>query len=178
MKKSLFILLCVTLLCFTVSCKEERQTLGEYGGDDSSTVSEVDVDTSVVLTAPNGELAGKVKIYRPDSDYMHLEYTELEFKGDALALVAEMVKNGGLIDGCSADEFYIDGDVLYINMNKAYEDYVRAGSTAEYFGVGSLVNTLIANYSDVGVKKVKITVEGRGLNSHGGISEGPLGMFE
>ncbi len=178
MKKALLLFLCVTLLCFTVSCKKERQTLGEYGDGSSRTVSEVDVETSVVLTAPNGELAGKVKIYRPDSDYMYLEFVEVEFKGDALALVAEMVKNGGLIEGCSADEFYIEGDVIHINMNKAYEDYVRTGSTAEYFGVGALVNTLITNYSDVGVKKVKITVEGCGLNSHGGVSERPLGMFE
>ncbi len=178
MKKALLLFLCVILLCFTVSCKKERQTLGEYGADNSRTVSEVDVETSAAHTAPNGELAGKVKIYRPDSDYMCLESIEVEFKGDALALVAETVKNGGLIQGCSADEFYIEGEVLHINMNKAYEDYVCAGSASEYFGVGALVNTLIANYSDVGVKKVRITVEGHELNSHGGISEGPLGMFE
>ena len=177
MKKALIMVLCLAMLCFAVSCSDEERTLGEYGNSSKNeTVSEE--GSSTVSAAPTGELDGEVTIYRPDGEYMYIETVKADFKGDALDLIELMVENNALVEGVSADEFYIKDEVIYVNMNKAYEKYVCAGSTAEYFGLACLVNTLITNYTHVGVEKVAITVEGRELNSHGGIGESPMGIFE
>ncbi|MBQ3196237.1 MAG: GerMN domain-containing protein [Clostridia bacterium] len=185
MKKALVLFLTAALLLTFAACKKNKKvnTNVDNAGDDNTeaqstqdTISEA--DSSAVAYIPEDITNGKAIICRPDSEYMYFETVEVDFEGNAIALVQLMIENGALKEGIAANEYFVYGDELHINMNKAFHDYVNAGSAAEYFGVGCLVNTMIKTYSHEGIKKVLITVDGDPLIGHGGTFDEALGLFE
>ncbi len=179
MKKMLLLLLSVAVCLSVFGCSDSAEEKEPYSvGVDTPPSSEISgEDVSVVV----GE--GEAVIYHPDELFNALEKTVLPFNGDGVALVALMVEKWeeylGQDSGIKANSVTVKGDTVYVDMNTKYGEYVSAGTTAEYFGVGGLVNTLISNYAKDGVTKVMFTVNDEYLSTgHYGVFDTPLTFFE
>lgn len=125
----------------------------------------------------DGKADGRITLYAPDSEVMYLEGTEMEFDGKAEDIIGLLIEKGAMPDGCAANSISYNNGIIYVDMNKTYADYISMGSAAEWFGLGSLVNSLLSYYD--GAEKVRVTADGSNLvTEHGGVFDRPLGFFD
>ena len=177
MKKLLVLLICASFLLTGASCKKE----GKKTAKNDSVVTDTTPVESEILSEDGTDITvseGSVLIYCPDSNYMKIEPKTVSFSGDALDLVDLLAEKGAFPADVKADDYVITEDILYINLNSAFGEYVKLGSTTEYFGVGCLVNTLISFYQKDGVTKVQFTVDGDYLETGHSVFDSPVAFYE
>jgi len=84
-------------------------------------------------------------------------------------------KGAVLPEGTKVNFFHVINNVIHIDLNKAFAEYVGIDGLSEYNGIGSVVNTLLGYY---GGESVYITVDGKPLmGSDGKAVSMPLGFY-
>lgn len=117
-------------------------------------------------------------LYVANEDLTRLEEREGFFDGTIEGLIAALSEAGAFPEETKVNSFKIEGNIAYIDLNGYYGDYIRGGSFSEWFGVGSLVNTLITYYGSEGVDKVYFTVDGEiVVTGHFGTFDEPIGFM-
>lgn len=177
MKKTITLIISICLVFSLVACgggeSEESSNIFDGGSDpivDDTSHEEVGVFDDISLPS-------SLIIYLPDAEALHFDTVTVPFEGDGVALVEKMVENGALPQGIKANSFETVGMEAHIDMNEAYADYVKSGTTAEYFGIGCLVNTIIKYFPLV--ESVVITVDGEYIETgHMGRFDFAIGFYE
>lgn len=84
--------------------------------------------------------------------------------------------NGEILpEGIEVNFFHVINKVIYIDLSKAYEDYIKTDALTEHQGIGTVVNTLLEYY---GAERVFITVDGKRLErADGRLFSRPIGFY-
>lgn len=177
MKKIITLILTVCLCLSLAACggNDSEESSNIYDGGSAPIVDDASREGIGVfdeLSTPNS-----LTIYLPDAEFLYFDTVTVPFEGDGIALVETMVENGALPQGIKANSFVTVGMEAHIDMNEAYVDYVGSGTTAEYFGIGCLVNTIIKHFPLV--ESVVITVNDEYIETgHMGKLDFAIGFYE
>jgi hypothetical protein len=116
----------------------------------------------------------QMKVYVPDEDA--ISFNVITVEGHMLTFLEAMVEAGVLNKDIQINSIVPEENHLTIDFNQAFRDLVCSmGTSGERMIIGSVVNTLIANYE---VETVSITVDGEVWESGHVIYDFPMGFFE
>lgn len=166
-KKYVCLLLALVLCLAVCSCNgDSREQSKELSSEE---ISENE-------TSENSEYAYTATAYIPVENDLALTTAEIGFDGSAGGLIEATVKAGGLPEDIKVNFFRILNGVALIDLNKAYADYVYAGTFSQYYGIGCVVNTLLSYYGDA--ERVFISAEGEILmGAEGDLFYKPIGFY-
>ncbi len=125
----------------------------------------------------------KVSFYIPTADPDGFEIKEMSHPLSTAAIVDTLVAEGALPIGSKSIGCYMMDGIINLDMAAGFEELVCGkGSYTEYYGIGSLVNTLISYYgggNETQPEGVIIKVDGKPMNTNlfGQLRE-PLAFFE
>jgi len=112
--------------------------------------------------------------YLPNEDADGFVVKEGLTDGKAEDLVALLVAEGALPEGCALLSFDLDNATA--DMNAAYGRAIsNTGTAGEYMLLGSLANTLLIFF---GLDEIAVTVEGQHIETGHEIYDYPLRFFE
>ena len=157
MKKKLSALFMAALILLAASgCRKDS------GQGTESKASEAAESKEVFYTVEAGT---KGTFYSPDEEFNLFLETEREFDGtidDVLAILSSLGAFGKA--DVKANSFYFTkGDTAYIDLNKAYKEYVASGASAiVQFGIDGMALTIKSCF---GVEYVRLTVDGKDLST-------------
>jgi len=125
----------------------------------------------------------KVSFYIPTADPDGFEIKEMSHPLSTAAIVDTLVAQGALPVGSKSIGCYMMDGIINLDMAAGFEELVcTQGSYTEYYGIGSLVNTLISYYgggNETQPEGVIIKVDGRPMNTNlFGQLRDPLTFFE
>ena len=132
-----------------------------------------------ITNSPATEETGSAEIitltlYVPNKNADGFNVTTLE--GENLTFLDAMTETDVLSSDIEINSISREENHLNIDFNQAFRDLVcTMGTSGERMIVGSVVNTLIANYD---VETVSITIEGEVWESGHVIYDFPMGFFE
>ena len=116
----------------------------------------------------------RMTVYYPDENAIGFLTKEME--GETLTFLEAMIDVGVLNEDVKVNSMAREDTHLTIDFNQAFRDLVcTMGTIGERMIIGSVVNTLIANYE---VETVSITVEGETWESGHVIYDFPMSFFE
>ncbi len=134
-------------------------------------------------TEGNGEWVNpnEVTIYVPAEDGYSFNTVTSYCDGTPTGII-EALTNGKysykgemLPEGIEVNFFHIINDVIYIDLSKSFEDFIRTNALIEHQAVGSVVNTLLGYYNG---ERVFITVDGKRLErADGRRFSRPIGFY-
>ena len=137
------------------------------------------IDTEATSESEPKEVI-KFIVYSPNSNadgfYVNvLEWNIVEGSDYRPTLLEALIEVCVLTEDVQIHSMVQDGTHMTIDFNHAFKDLVcTMGTSGEYLTVGSIVNTLIANYE---VETVSITVDGETWESGHVIYDSPMGFF-
>ena len=122
--------------------------------------------------APQG-----ITLYLPNENADGFDTKQAQTDGSIEDIVALLVAEGALPEGCAPLSFQPDDEVgARLDMNDAFRQAVSStGTTGEYLRFGSLVNTVLKYY---GLEQVYITAQGKVIESGHAIYDEPLRFYE
>ncbi|MBD5545194.1 MAG: GerMN domain-containing protein [Lachnospiraceae bacterium] len=172
MKRKLVLtaILCLILLCLA-SCGENGQEQGMKEGE---------VPTVEAETQPDETESQKVLIYYGNENADGIIYKEVTLSElSAEALIDELSKVNIVSLDTKVRTVSVDEEnekLLHLDMSKEFGEYVSMmGTAGEYIVLGGLVDTFLDAYD---CEHVKITVEGKPLETGHAIYDGELQFFE
>lgn len=202
MKKKLLLtgILFCTLFCFSAcgetsqpQSKEEAVTSTEAASEneeknteeaDSTKETESNA-TADASGADAGSLEGNTKeqnvlIYYGNDNADGIIYKEVTVKGlSPENLIKELAKVNIVSMDTEVKNVYVDEKdkkLLHLDMSKEFSEYLSMmGTAGEYIVLGGLVDTFLDAYD---CEKVKVTVEGKTLETGHATYEGELQFFE
>lgn len=173
MKKMLSLLLCCILL---TGCTGKPTETGKP--TQPTTIPETTEGSVTVPSAPE-EVTEAVEItrltvYYPDEDA--ISFLTKTIEAEQLTFLEAMIEVGVLNEDVEIYSIAREETHLTIDFNSAFRDLVcTMGTSGERMIIGSVVNTLIANY---GVETVAITVDGDVWESGHVLYDFPMSFFE
>ena len=140
-----------------------HETTVKTAEPDSPTVDETEAAALIRMT-----------VYYPDENAIGFLMKEME--GETLTFLEAMIDVGVLNEDVKINFMAREDTHLTIDFNQAFRDLVcTMGTSGERMIIGSVVNTLIANYE---VETVSITVDGETWESGHVIYDIPMSFFE
>ena len=116
----------------------------------------------------------RMTVYYPDENAIGFLTKEME--GKTLSFLEAMIEVGVLNEDVKVNSMAREDTHLTIDFNQAFRDIIcTMGTSGERMIIGSVVNTLIANYE---VETVSITVDGETWESGHVIYDFPMSFFE
>ena len=173
MKKLFALLLCGLMLTGCTGKPEETRKPSQ-----PPVIPETTLETQF-LTTPATVDTEPVKViqmtvYYPDENAINFLTTLVE--GEQLTFMEAMMHVGVLNEEIQINSIIREENHITIDFNQAFKDLVcTMGTSGERMIIGSVVNTLIANYE---VETVSITVDGEVWESGHVIYDFPMGFFE
>jgi len=162
MKKLPLLLLCLGFsLSLAITGCQDDENFNVFSKEVSDEITESFISeeiTSADNEYKSEEIENKTRIYLPVEGDIALTSTEVEFDGTPEGLIAAMVSAEALPKDVKLNFLRIDDGIAHIDLNKAFADYVYAGTFAQYYGIGCVVNTIIDCYD---VDRVFITADGK-----------------
>jgi hypothetical protein len=141
--------------------------------------SNPDSSESAALPKLNDEEADgefPVTLYLPNSDANGFASKDARTDGTADHIVALLVSEKALPEGCVLQSFHITEKSGAANMNAAFGQAMKqTGTAGEYLYMGSLVNTLLTYFQ---LDSMTITVDGNVLETGHSIYDQPLSFFD
>lgn len=170
MKKLCCFLLCFVLLGFALGgCNKAEDRNGsvadtsdassaDYSSAESSEDISIENSSSEDSSSEDSSEERTVTVYIPVEGDVALSTKQVEFDGTDEGLIGAMVEAGALPEDTKMNFLRVADGIAHVDLNKAYADYVYAGTFAQYYGIGCVVNTLIDRYD---VDRVFITADGK-----------------
>ena len=138
-----------------------------------ATVETAEPDFPTVDETEAAELI-RMTVYYPDENAVGFLTKEME--GKTLSFLEAMIEVGVLNEDVKVNSMAREDIHLTIDFNQAFRDLIcTMGTSGERMIIGSVVNTLIANYE---VETVSITVDGEVWESGHVVYDFPMGFFE
>ena len=192
-----------TIFCFSSAGQEWSSNIAEsfmegfeegynatYDNSSTEVESDVDIETESNATADAsgadaGSLEGNTKeqnvlIYYGNDNADGIIYKEVTVKGlSPENLIKELAKVNIVSMDTKVKSVYVDDEdkkLLHLDMSKEFSEYLSMmGTAGEYIVLGGLVDTFLDAYD---CEKVKVTVEGKTLETGHATYEGELQFFE
>lgn len=169
--KKLFYLLIVTLLLTGCTSAPVETNKPSIPPEISTTAVE---GSSFSATEETENDIIQMTVYYPDENA--ISFLTKIVEGEQLTFLEAMIEAGVLNEAVEINTITREDTHLTIDFNGAFRDLVcTMGTSGERMIVGSVVNTLIENYS---VETVSITVDGETWESGHVIYDFPMGFFE
>lgn len=160
----------------------EAETVVETQGEsvEAEVTEEVTETEEVQESEESEEIPEEVMItvYAPDSMAEGFENREVLVKGvTAEAVLAAVIGEIGFPESVQVEGFEQDQGILNLDLNQTFLDFLRAnsGSSAEYFYIGSVVNTFLEAFDG---EEIMITVEGEIMETGHTDYPSAMGRFE
>ena len=173
MKKFIALLLCCLMLTGCTGKPEETSKPTQPPIIPETTLATEFLTTPATVETEPMEII-QMTVYYPDENAISFLTTLVE--GEQLTFLEAMIQVGVLNEEIQINSITREANHLIIDFNHAFRDLVcTMGTSGERMIVGSVVNTLIANYE---VETVSITVDGEIWESGHVIYDFPMSFFE
>ena len=193
MKKRIICVLFLSLILMISGCTKSEETNNDAKNKNNTVQQESDKGEKKVVKQEEkdtnktdekkdtGASKYKVNIYYSNDDATGFASETVDVDEITVEnIVKELVEKGVLTSDVKVNNFEmvdVEGkQSINLDFNQAFDTFINGkGSTGEYYTVGSIVNTFLDVYS---CEQIKITVEGRTLETGHTDYPGYMGCFE